>query len=131
MAGVVCELITGIRGLELPYDIAEIYKSASSNKRGGGVIAGSIAYLLHYLLDTIGTVLVVIILSLISIVLLTEKSIVNSVNNGGRRVAELSREDAQRRREQARLRRNDMEEERNRREELKAKKEEERRICGG
>ena len=128
MAGVVCEMISGIRGFDLPYDIAEIYKSASANKRGGGVIAGSVAYLLHYLLDTIGTVLVVIILSLISIVLLTEKSLVNSVKNGGRRFAELSREDAERRREQARLRKSDMEEERNLREELRAKKEEERRL---
>ncbi len=128
MAGIVCEMLTGIRGLDLPYDISEIYVSASTNKRGGGVIAGSIAYLLNYLFDTIGTVLVVIILSLISIVLLTEKSIVNSMKNGGRRVAELSREDAERRREQARLRRSDMEEERNRREELRAQKEEERRL---
>ncbi len=128
MAGVVCEMISGVRGMDLQYDIVEIYKSASTSKRGGGAIAGSIAYLLHYMLDTIGTVLVVIILSLISIVLLTEKSIVNSMKNGGRRFAELSREDAERRREQARLRKSDMEEERNRKEELRAKKEEERRL---
>ena len=36
----------------------------------------------------------VVILSLISLVLLTERSFVNSVKNGGRRVAEFSKEDA-------------------------------------
>lgn len=128
MAGIVCEMLTGVRGFEVPYNPADIYVSASANRKGGGVIAGSIAYLLHYLLDTIGTVLVVVLLSLISIVLLTEKSIVNSMKNGGRRVAELSREDAKRRREQAMARRSDMEEEQNRRQEERAKREEERRL---
>lgn len=128
MAGIVCEMIAGETGFEVPYDIAQIYKDNVAFRKGGGAIAGSVAYLLHYLLDTIGTVLVVIILTLISIVLLTEKSIVNSMKNGGRRVAELSREDAERRREQARMRQLDAEEERSRKEELRAKREEERRL---
>lgn len=126
MIGVVCAMVSGnVREIEA-YNLKDIYENDSIGKCGGGIIAGSVAYLLYHFLDTIGTVLVVIIISLIAIVLLTERSLVNSVKNSGRRVAELSREDAERRRERARLRQADMEEERQRREEERTKREEER-----
>ncbi len=128
MAGVACEMIWGNTLTMEKYNLAEIYKHSSSGKTGGGAIAGSLTWLLHHLFDTIGTILVAVIMSLISIVLLTERSLVDSMKNGSRRVAELSREDAERRREQARLRRSDMEEERQRREEERAKREEEKRL---
>lgn len=124
MAGVICELISGYALHMESYSLAELYKYDSEARSGGGIIAGSIAYLCYHFLDTLGTVLVVIILSLISLVLLTERSLVNSMKNGGRRVAELSREG----REQARLRRSDIEEERQRREEERAKRLEEKRL---
>lgn len=127
LAGVVCELFT--ENVRLPeYDIALIYGYASEHKAGGGVIAGSLAYFLVHFLDLIGTVLVILILGIISIVFLTERSFVDSVKRGGRRVAELSREDAERRREQARVRRDDYEEARIKREEERARREEERRL---
>ncbi|MBQ9136198.1 MAG: DNA translocase FtsK [Lachnospiraceae bacterium] len=128
MAGVVMEMFAGTATSLESYSMAEIYKANSEARSGGGVIAGSLAYLCYHFLDTIGTILVVIILSIISIVLLTEKSFVNSVKNGGRRVAELSREDAQRRRENAKLRQSELEEERLRKEEERAKREEEKRL---
>ncbi|MGN0430754.1 MAG: DNA translocase FtsK 4TM domain-containing protein [Lachnospiraceae bacterium] len=128
MAGVACEMFAGTAVRLESYSMAEIYKYSSESRRGGGAIAGSLAYLCYHFLDTIGTVLVVIIFSIISIVLLTEKSFVNSVKNGGRRVAELSREDAQRRKENAKLRQSEIEEERLRREEEKSKREEEKRL---
>lgn len=128
MAGIVCEMISGYALQMENYSLAELYKYDSEARKGGGIIAGSLAYFCYHFLDTLGTVLVVIILSLISIVLLTERSLINSMKNGGRRVAELSREDAERRREQARLRRSDTEEERQRREEEKAKRMEEKRL---
>lgn len=128
MAGVICEMISGYALHMESYSLAELYKYDSEARKGGGVIAGSLAYLCYHFLDTLGTVLVVIILSLISLVLLTERSLVNSMKNGGRRVAEFSREDAERRREQARQRRSDIEEERQRREEEREKRLEEKRL---
>lgn len=128
MAGIICEMISGSAMQMESYSLAEIYKYDSEARKGGGAIAGSIAFWLHHLLDTLGTVLVVVILSLISLVLLTERSFVNSVKNGGRRVAEFSKEDAERRREQAKLRRSDMEEERQRREEEKERRLAEKRL---
>ncbi|MBO5167091.1 MAG: DNA translocase FtsK [Lachnospiraceae bacterium] len=128
MAGVVMEMFTGTATSLESYSMADIYKANSEARSGGGVIAGSLAYLCYHFLDTIGTILVVIILSIISIVLLTEKSFVNSVKNGGRRVAELSREDAKRRRENAALRQSELEEERLRKEEERTRREEEKRL---
>lgn len=128
MVGIVCEMVSGYALQMESYSLAELYKYDSEARKGGGIIAGSLAFLCHHFLDTLGTVLIVIILSLISIVLLTERSLVNSMKNGGRRMAQLSREDAERRREQARIRRSDIEEERQRREEEKAKRLEEKRL---
>ena len=128
MTGVVCEMFSGSALQMEQYNLSAIYIYDSTAHKGGGVLAGSLAFLLHHLFDTLGTVIVVIILSLIAIVLLTEKSFVDSVKNGGRRVVELSREDAERRREQARTRQSDLEEERARREEERIRREEERRL---
>lgn len=121
MLGVTCELIAqNVTKLEA-YDIKAIYKTSSENKAGGGVLAGSLTYFLHHYLETIGTVLVVLLFSAISIILLTEKSLIGSVKSGGSRLKEKSRADAQRRREYAQLRRDAYEEQR-------IRKEEERRI---
>lgn len=128
MAGALCEMLTGNAMKMAGYSLKEIYVYDSTGKTGGGVIAGSLVYLLHSLFDTLGTVIVLIILTLIAVVLLTERSVVNGLKNGGRRVVELSREDMERRRENARNRQVDMEEARLRREEERQRKDEEQRL---
>ena len=128
MAGVICELFGDyIYELE-KYNIVEIYKHCSVEHTGGGALFGSLAYLLLHFLDTIGTVLVVLIVCLISVILLTEKSFVKGVKNGSKRVVELSREDAQRRKELMESRREEVEEERIRKEEERHRREETRRL---
>ncbi len=128
MIGVILEMFTGTATHLEGYSLSEIYTFDSSNKCGGGAIAGSIAYLCYHFLDTIGTILIVVIFTIISIVLLTERSFVNSVKNGSKRVAELSREDARRRKENAMIRRSELEEERIRKEEERVLREEEKRL---
>lgn len=129
MAGVICELISGNTDvMNQPYNIKDLYQFSSENHMGGGALFGSLAYLLLHFLDTIGTVLVVLIVCLISVILLTEKSFVKGVKNGSKRVVELSREDAQRRKELMESRREEAEEERIRREEERHRREETRRL---
>lgn len=129
MAGVICELIAGnTDAMNQPYSIKALYQFSSEEHMGGGVLFGSLAYLLLHFLDTIGTVLVVLIVCLISVILLTEKSFVKGVKNGSKRVVELSREDAQRRKELMESRREEAEEERIRREEERHRREETRRL---
>lgn len=111
MVGVICELFAQ-NSLSLEkYDMARIYDTARGDRIGGGVIGGSLAYLLHHYLETIGTVLVVLLCGAISFILMTEKSLISGMKNGGFRMLERTREDSRRRREYARARREEQEEE--------------------
>ena len=122
MVGVVCELISGSVTLDsfTKYDIKELYNFGKEHKTGGGVICGSVTYILHKYLETIGTVLVVILLSAVSFILFTEKSLLSGVKRSGERMREFSQEESERRREYAQQRREQQEE-------LRARREEERR----
>ena len=128
MIGVICDLIAKTAGSMEQYDIKILYTNCSTGKRGGGVLAGSLCYLLLHYLETVGTVLVVLLCSVISLILLTERSFLSSMRNGGDRIRELSREDAARRRENAQIRRQEQEERNSQREEARRIREEERRI---
>lgn len=121
LAGILLEFVSGSMNAEAEYSMVEIYKTCSAGKKGGGVISGSLAFMLFHLLDMLGAVLVVLVLAAICLVLLTERSLISSVKKGSRRVVELSREDARRRREFA-------EERRRTQEELHKTREEEKRI---
>ncbi len=139
MIGVICELISGnVTALDT-FDVKAIYTHSSTGRKGGGVIAGSLAYLLHQNLETVGTILVVLLCSVVSLILVTEKSFLGSVRNGSERFREFSAEDAERRKEAARVRREEQdrlrevrEEERRererQREEQRREREEQRRL---
>lgn len=128
MLGVICDLIARTAGSMEQYDIKLLYTNCSTGKKGGGILAGSICYLLLHYLETVGTVLVVLLCSVISLILVTERSFLNSMRNGGDRIRDLSREDAVRRRENAQIRRQEQEERNSQREEARRIREEERRI---
>ncbi len=125
LAGVIFELFTGKPSMAESYRIADIYKSCSEEKNGGGIIGGSAAYLLYHFLGMIGTVLTVLVGGIISLVVVTEKSFMSGVRDGGRRMYERTREDAEYRAERARIRRQEIEEERRLRQEERARREEE------
>ena len=121
MLGVICDLMAASADPMNGYSVQELYVSSRDARSGGGVLAGSLSYLLKHYLETLGTVLVVLLCSVVSIILLTEKSLLTSMKNGGSRMRELSREDRERRMESAQMRRQEQEA-------LRARREEERRI---
>lgn len=125
LAGMLCDLFTGAPEKAQSYQIVEIYLRCSEGHSGGGIIAGSLAYLSFYFLGMTGTVLVILVAAIVSMVVLTEKSFVSGVTSKGRKVYERSREDAAYRRERAKERRQEMEEERKRREEERKLRQEE------
>lgn len=150
MFGIVCELIAGsVRGLDA-YQIKAIYDSSSENGGGGGIFAGSLAYLLYHYLDMLGTILVVLLASMISVILLTERSLLEGMRDSRDRIRELAvldpdrqaedeerrlearerrLEDIERRREEAEERdRRRKEEAESRREAARLRKEENERI---
>lgn len=131
LIGIFCEFISGGMDDRIQYNIKELFERCRENKNGGGLIAGSIAFLLYHFLDMVGSVLVVLVLAVICLVIVTERSLVNGVKNSGRRVWELSKEDARRRREHSAVRKQELEEMRRQREEekrLRAEQKENERI---
>lgn len=108
MIGVVCELIGGsVRKMDA-FDVQEIYAWCEQGHCGGGVLEGSLAYLLYRNLEMVGTILIVLLCSVISLILLTERSFIGSVKESKERLRELAVGDPERqledmeRREQAR-----------------------------
>lgn len=108
------------------YQIAEIYRRCSEGHKGGGVLAGSLAYLSFRFLGTVGTVLLILVLGIICLVIVTEKSFIGGVAAGGRKVYERSLEDAAYRRERAAKRKEASMERRERADRERRQREEER-----
>ncbi len=126
MVGVICDLISQNATNLTAYDVKLLYENCSTARNGGGVIAGSLAYVLNKYLGFVGTILVVVLFSAICFILLTERSLITGVKDGSTRMIERSREESERRREYAQQRRLEHEEQRNLREEERYRREEER-----
>lgn len=104
MFAIVCELITPQATSLDSYSMSEIYGLCKENRNGGGVLFGSIAYFLKHYLETVGTILIVFLVSVISIIILTEKSLIHYLKKGSIQVKERGMEDYKRRKERRRLR---------------------------
>lgn len=128
LISIVCELFGAELAQTESYQVKEIYLRCSENRSGGGIIAGSLAYLSYKFLGMVGTVLAVLVLGIICMVVVTEKSFIGGVTRQGRKVYERSVEDAAYRRERAKQRRVMMEEKRASMEEKRARDEEKRRL---
>ena len=110
------------------YNIVNIYTFCSEGKKGGGIIAGSLAYGLYKLLDPIGAILVIVVLMVVCIIILTGKSISRGMRDGKDAVSAYTKADEKRRMDNAKDRYSRMEEARARRLAKKEAKEEERRA---
>ncbi len=126
MAGVVCDLISQNAINLTTYDAKLLYDNCSNSFNGGGVLAGSLTYVLNKYLGFVGTVLVVVLCSAVSFILMTERSLITGVRDGGSRMLERSREESERRREYVAQRRLEQEEIRLQREEERSRRDEER-----
>lgn len=91
LVGMLCELFAGRLAEMEHYSFVTLYKDAVEYHNGGGAFAGSLAYLANHYLSMLGTVLLVIVLALICIVLLTERSLIGGAKKGGRILAERAR----------------------------------------
>ena len=122
LIGIVLDMAGGASLSMESYEAWALYQRSVESKGGGGVICGTLAYLFNHFLDRTGTILVVIVLALICIVIITEKSLLRGVKNGSRRVYESAALENDRRRERAEKRRI---EEKQKREEEKRRLEQE------
>jgi len=87
------DLISGISRSLNKYDFKSIYMYSFDDHKGGGIIAASLNYGLLKCINTVGTVLVIIVLGIICVVVLTEKSLINAFRNTSDAVKERTVED--------------------------------------
>lgn len=121
LIGIIAELLSGRPQSAESYDIKMIYSQASEYRNGGGVFAGSLAYLSYKYLSLAGSVLLILLLSIAAIVVFTQHSFVGGLKKGGRRIIDRTRQEADNYRDYAEKRREKMEQRR-------AQVEEERRL---
>ena len=125
LVSMVCELFSIEPTMMDSYQMKEIYERCSEHHSGGGIIAGSLVYLSYNFLGMVGTVLLILVLGIICMVIVTEKSFIGGVKKQGQRMYERSVEDAAYRRERAKERQIAVEEKRAKVKERRRQKEEE------
>lgn len=76
-----------------------LYQTSKEKHGGGGVLFGLLGYGMYQLIGFGGTLFAVLVLAIISIVFITEKSFLSGVKKGGAYLLETAREDAVRMRE--------------------------------
>ncbi len=79
--------------------VLDYYINCSESKMGGGIVGGSVVRLLIKIVGSIGTYIVLAVVSLICIMLITERSIIESGRNIGSNVKENVRDNIERHRE--------------------------------
>ncbi len=79
--------------------VKELYQTSKEKRGGGGVLFGVLGYGMYQLIGFGGTLFAVLVLAIISIVFITEKSFLSGVKRGGAYLIETAREDAVRMRE--------------------------------
>ncbi len=79
--------------------VKELYETSVEHRAGGGVLFGSVAHGLYQLIGFGGTLFVAIVLGIICVVFITEKSFLSGVKKGGAYLYESAKEDAARMRE--------------------------------
>lgn len=102
MCCVLFTLIGGIAGIG--DSIGDYYRFSAEGHCGGGVIGGFLGGGMYSLLGMVGTIIIMLVLMIVCLVLVTERSFVNGVKKGGKAVIDTARTDVDRRKEMARER---------------------------
>lgn len=92
-------------GYEKGRKLLDFYKVSAEFKSGGGLVGGLICKPLGLGIGVVGTYAVLVVLMMICIVLITEKSLFTGMQKGGTRVYQSAKKDAKLRHERAKLRR--------------------------
>lgn len=109
--GILCEIHAGTaRGLA-GYDPDALFKAGASFQKGGGLAAGTCAWGLLHVLNTAGTLLVLLMVTVICLIIITRKSPIAIVGKGVSGTMEAGRDWAARNRALREERRARMEEE--------------------
>ena len=89
---VIFELFSANYGEEMKFQIGEIYKRCSESRAGGGIFMGTLTFFLYKFLSLVGTILVLGVWMIISLIFLTEGALIGNVKRTGKQVIEKSQE---------------------------------------
>lgn len=106
--------------------VLTFYKEGAKSIFGGGIVGGAIGKMLHSLLGLTGTYIVVLVILIICVVVLTEKSIMSFIKNRGKDAYENAAAEAEIRREANALEKEQRRQEKAQRREEKLRQERER-----
>ena len=106
------------------------YKISSMHKDGGGLLGGIVVSALCPAIGVIGTYVIVIILCIICLVIITEKSFIRVVKKGSEKAYSSAKQDAKKRKEQAELRREKRAQEREQKAAEKERKRKDNTVSG-
>ncbi len=110
-AGIVLTILvcTFTQLLTFEYDrkasLLSYYDTSALHKQGGGIIGGMLSKFLCHFVGVIGAYVIVVILSIICLVIITEKSFLRGVKKGGEKAYKTAKADVQKRKEQSVVRR--------------------------
>lgn len=79
--------------------ITEFYTASAQTGAGGGLVGGLLSAFLCSMFGTVGAYLVLLVVLIIAVVCITEKSLVNVLKQGGGKAYQYAREDMDRRKE--------------------------------
>lgn len=91
-----CEMIFDSEFLSNADNIFSFYSNCSENKTGGGLFGGSLSYFLCRSIGTAGTYILILILCIVFIVLITEKSFFTGVKKGSENIYNSARDNTER-----------------------------------
>ncbi len=120
LLGMVFDLMAGRTQDYVSYNLITIFRDCAAAHNGGGIIAGSLTYLLYHTLSIAGTVIVLLLLAFLLAVVLTDGALLAGIRQGGSAMRERAEQSAENYRAGS--------EERNRRREERRAYEEERRL---
>lgn len=104
-----CLFVELVVGSGNSYSIKHSFQYAVEHKNGGGALGGLFAFLLCPAIGKAGSYVLDVIVLIISLVLLTERSFLGGVRKGSRKVYDTAKEDAVRRRGERESRRGERE----------------------
>lgn len=96
--GILSYMLAGQNDLIGAHAVKDLYMTSANKHNGGGVVFGLAAYGLYKIIGFVGTLFLIIVLAIIAIVFITEKSFISGVKRSGAYIVETAREDAARRR---------------------------------
>lgn len=120
--GVIIEVLKGYSSVSDTFDFNSILRTGYEDKTGGGLISGSIGFLMKKLIDTPFTVALNLVIMLICVMLVFGKAIVTLVTEGRQSIEDTAREAGEFRREQIKKKKAMLAEELNSRDERLAQK---------